>query len=119
MKRLRELFDRWQELIFWVPLAILACIGAYALTRYIDPRAGADVGELFAIASLVVRGALVMLFAWLCKHLYLIEYDDATDVRLHITASHASENAKAAQWVLIKDRLEWAFLLLFWGWLLF
>jgi hypothetical protein len=119
MSALKAFLARWQELVFWLPLAILLAVAALAGVRYIDPRAGADAGELFAIASLVVRAVLVMAFAWLCKHLYLLDYDDATDTKLHITAGHEGPHAGAARWSLIKDRVEWAFLLLFWGWLLF
>lgn len=105
--------EKWQEL-FWLVGTIAVAFGLWYAIHWFDARVGADAGEMYSIATLMIRAFAVMFLAWFTKHLYFIDLSDNVDCSLH---TPPLTNDKV--FLVIKDRAEWVFLLVFWAWLFF
>lgn len=130
-----SIFRKLQDFGWLIALLVLAYI-AYRVIPAIDPRSGIDgFGDLFAALVLAVKGVMATILAWACKSLYWWEPSDARDVRWHDTventepeddaqwsremqaAAHAT--VRRAQWLIVKDRVEYLAWLAFWLFVLF
>lgn len=120
----------------WLLILLVLAYAAYRIIPAIDPRSGIDgFGDLFAALVLAVKGVMATILAWLCKALYWWEPSDARDVRWHDVVEHtqpeeqrrfmreaqdhAAAIVKQAQWLIVKDRVEYIAWLAFWLFVLF
>ncbi len=109
MNHILKFLGRWQEFLIWMPLLVALCLVGYVVLGAFDRSASGD--ALALLLELVVRCAYLACVggaAWLFKRTYLRDISAAEEAELH-AAVHAGDTA--ARWLLIKDRLEWLFLL--------
>ena len=72
LARLKALAAEYQEIVFWMPPALLLVFGTFHLFPIIDPRSGIDgFGQLHAVLVNVVSGIVICFSAWLTKRNYL------------------------------------------------
>lgn len=77
MSRIRAFAARWQELLVWLPLALVIIVGAFYAIPRLDPRSGVDgFGELWAALVIAFKALLAAFVAWLCQRTYMRELDD-------------------------------------------
>ena len=109
MDRFRKFVSEWQDALIWVPGALLLLIAVTLILPLFDPRAGIDgLGFLQGYAALLFKGVLATFMAWLCKRTYTKDLDDGDEALLMRTAQSTTP------WPLAIDRLEWAFWVGFW-----
>lgn len=130
-----SIFRKLQDFGWLIALLVLAYI-AYRVIPAIDPRSGIDgFGDLFAALVLAVKGVMATILAWACKSLYWWEPTDERDAGWHDVVEHtqpeqerrfdpaiqanAHATVRRAQWLIVKDRVEYLAWLAFWLFVLF
>lgn len=106
-ERFRALIRTYQELIVWMPPAVVLMVAAYYIIPHVDPTSGVDgFGQVYAMLVNVVGGIIVCFSAWLTKRSYLglVEPVHRHDVSLK---------------VLLVDLGEWSLCFVFWFWVVF
>lgn len=110
MKGLRGFISRWQEFGVWMPVLVLLALGGFVVFGALPGVA--ITGDLIAwmlelpVACLWLAAAMGA--AWLFKATYLQDLDSAQEAALYQLVLQGNAHAR---WLLIKDRLEWAFLI--------
>ena len=101
---------RWNVFFILLPSQVFLSVVGYALFAQLDPRIAVDnpfafLAELPALAS---YAACAISFAVFIKLLAWNDLPRAAEDALHEKAANGD---KGAQWILIKDRIEWIVLL--------
>lgn len=103
-------FARWQEFAVWMPVLVLVALISFLVLGGLPGVAVS--GDLIAwmlelpIACLYLAAAMGA--AWLFKFTYLLDINTVRELELH---SLVLQGDKHARWLIIKDRIEWAFLI--------
>lgn len=96
--------DKWQELVAWLPIALVALGAAWWLIPTIDPRSGIDgLGSLYGLALAAVHAVVVLGSAWLSHATYGYVLDEEDEKQLHIEWSRGAWSSGA---VIIWDRMQ-------------
>jgi hypothetical protein len=101
--------SRWQEFAVWLPVLVILSIGGWVVFGALDQRITADaLAWLLELPILCAYLAAACGAAWLVKFTYLFDLSCPREDALHSLVQQGDEHAR---WLLVKDRLEWAFLL--------
>ena len=113
---LKEAWRRLKPTLLWTPIALAVVIGGYIVLRALDPRIGLEgFGDLFGYALNAVRGVAIVGLAWLTKRNLFFDLHDKTELSLY---EAMKEGDRPAFWIVVRDRAEWAFLLVFYAWVM-
>ena len=113
--RLYEFWRRNQLVILHAPVLAVGAFVVYSLLRGVDPYLGIEgFGDLMGYALAAVRAALIVYSAWWVKRWALFDLHASTELELF---KMASSGHRGSERVLIRDRLEWAFLLALFAWI--
>lgn len=118
MKRLLvnlvSLSAKWQDLIIWIPAAVLLMAAVWYLAPAFDPRSGIDgFGDLFVFSVQLVKVLIVLFVSWTVKRAYFHDLGKESEKTIHKQVLKGDPHALKA---LIIDRLEYLFLLVVIGW---
>jgi hypothetical protein len=103
------MLSRWQEFAVWLPVLVVLTIAGWIFFGAIDRSiAGDTLAWLLELPVTCAYLAAAIGAAWLVKNTYLFDLGLIREDALHDLAKAGDRNAR---WLLIKDRLEWAFLL--------
>lgn len=108
MKR-STFFSRWQEFLLWMPVLVILAIVGWIVFGALDQRITAD--ALSWLLELPIQCAYLAAAcgaAWMFKFTYLFDFQINREQALHDLVLAGNTHAR---WLLIKDRAEWAFLL--------
>lgn len=109
----REFWRRNQVILLILPLLMAFMVGLYIVLRAGDPRIGLEgFGDLFGYALNGVRALVVIVVSWWFKNIALFDIHKRTELALfERMRDGAKPESDHAYRILIKDRVEWAFLL--------
>lgn len=111
----KEFWRRNQVVILHLPFLVLALFACYVVSRALDPRIGVEgFGDLFGYGLNAIRIALVVYIAWWFKRWALFDLHSKTELELFEAQKNGDYNARR---IIIRDRIEWAFLLTWLGWM--
>lgn len=111
---LPEFWRRNHVALLYLPLLVAVCVVTYSTIREIEPRIGLEgFGDLFGYVLNGVRVAMIIFCAFWFKHWALFDLHKPTELELF---EASRDGSYAAEKILWRDRLEWAFLLVFFGW---
>ena len=114
--RIAEFWRRNAIAVAHFPIIVAATLGAYILLRALDPRIGLEgFGDVFGFFVNAVRAIMVVALSWLTKRNAWFDLHRTTELDLF---ERAREGDRVAEAIVRRDRLEWAFLLCFFAWLL-
>ena len=110
---MKSVLSNYQEVIVWLPVAVVILGLATWLFPQIDPRAGIDgVGDLYLFIVQVIKVMTAMFLAWVAQRAYF------TDLPASIDRSLSISDRWEDQRVVIRHRVEYLILLIVLGWLL-
>lgn len=113
LSRLLAFIKNWQEWIAWLPVAVVTLMAVFYIIPAISPRSGIDgFGSLFTLAVQVVKFIVAVSMAYLIKWHFLSDLSKEDENELHGAMLSKERHEHEARWLLMKDRLEWAFLLI-------
>lgn len=113
----KEFWRRNQIIFLHFPLLLLALYGSYIFLKANDPRIGVEgFGDLFGYALNAVGLSIVIFTCWWFKNNAWHDLPSETEEDLF---HEARQGSKDALWLRIVDRLEWAFLLIFFSYIIF
>ncbi len=116
--RLKQIIKTYQEIVVWMPPAILAVFLALHYFPQIDPRSGIDgLGQLFAMLVNVVGGIIVCFSAWLTKRAYLgaMSDEDILQLQTFLVNDRIDVTTKRTLiMVRLQNLLEWILCFAFW-----
>lgn len=113
---LKEAWRRNKPNLLWLPVLLALLFGAYVVLRALDPRIGLEgFGDLFGYALNAVRGVVIVGLAWLTKRNLFFDLHDKTELSLYEAMKGGDW---PAFWIVVRDRVEWAFLLVFYAWVM-
>lgn len=114
-KRFRAWLWRWQEVVLWLPVSAAAVVVSYHLIPYVDPNSGLDgFGDIFNFLVQGLKVVMLLFVCWMFKRTYWYDIPRREEKRLYKEAAEGKHN----HWLMIRDRLEWAVLIVLFGWLL-
>ena len=114
--KLAEFWRRNQTLLLILPLTMVFLQLAWMVLQALDPRIGVEgFGDLFGYALNAVRGVVIVGLAWLTKRNLFFDLHDKTELSLY---EAMKEGDWPAFWIVVLDRVEWAFLLVFYAWVM-
>jgi hypothetical protein len=106
----RKFISRWQEFAVWLPVLVILSIAGWVVFGALDQRITADaLSWLLELPILCAYLAAACGAAWLVKFTYLRDLNADDECDLHALAQKGN---KGARWLIVKDRIEWAFLLI-------
>lgn len=112
---LKEAWRRNKANLLWLPITLCVVLGLYVVLRALDPRIGIEgFGDLFGYALNAVRAVGVVGLAWITKRNLFFDLHDKTELDLF----GESKSSWHVQAIIVRDRLEWIFLLVFFAWML-
>lgn len=113
---LKEAWRRNKPNLLWLPVLLAIVIGGYIVLRALDPRIGLEgFGDLFGYALNGVRAVAIVGLSWLVKRNIFMDLHDRTEVDLF---DAMRKGDWFAFWIVARDRVEWMFLLVFFGWVM-
>jgi len=123
LRRIKQLLSTYQEVVVWMPLALLAIAIAFKLIPEIDPRSGIDgFGQMFAMLVNVAGGIVVCFSAWLTKRCYLgtTSDEDVLQIQLFLISDKIDDTTRRTL-LMVKatDLVEWVLCFAFWSWVVF
>lgn len=121
--KIKKFLDTYQELIFWMPPALLLLFLAFKLIPAIDPRSGIDgFGQLFAMLTNTVGGIMVCFSAWLTKRCYFGVWSDEDVLQFQafmISTQLTESDKRALLFYRLLDLVVWILCFGFWSWVIF
>lgn len=121
--KIKRLVSTYQEILVWLPPALLALFITFKLIPILDPRSGIDgFGQLYAMLLNIVGGILVCFSAWLTKRCYLGVTSDEDVLQLQtflVNDKIDTPTKRVLLGVKALDLLEWILCVWFWGWVIF
>jgi hypothetical protein len=116
--KLKKLASEYQEVVYWLPPAILLVFGCFWLFPQLDPRSGIDgFGQLYAMLVNLVGGIMVCFSAWLSKRAYFGVWSDEDLLQLRtflVSASMTPQEKLALMGAHLMDVGEWILCFVFW-----
>jgi hypothetical protein len=92
--------SRWQECVVWLPVLVILALFGWIVFGALDQRITSDaLAWLLELPIQCAYFAAACAAAWMFKQTYLFDF------QLNLAGD------RNARWLLIKDRLEWFFLL--------
>lgn len=117
LTRVKEWLLRQQDIVAWVPAAVVAMMLIWWLAPAFDPRSGIDgFGDLFVFSVQMVKVIVTLFVTWRVKLAYFHDLRSAQEQELH---RKMLEGDRQAAWAIIQDRLEFLALFLAIGWFVF
>lgn len=107
-------WEFWRSNQVWLlqlPLVVLAMLGVYIVLKSIDSRIGIEGwGDIFGYMVNLVRALMIVAVAWWFKKRALFDIHSRTELELFVAAKAGD---RAAFWLRVFDRIEWAVVLAF------
>lgn len=101
--------SRWQECVVWLPVLVILALFGWIVFGALDQRITSDaLAWLLELPIQCAYFAAACAAAWMFKQTYLFDFQLNREQALHDLILAGDRNAR---WLLIKDRLEWFFLL--------
>lgn len=111
----KEFWRRSHAALIFLPLLIALTFGAYIVLRALDSRIGLEgFGDVFGYFINGIRAVMVVAAAFWVKRIAWFDLHRPTELALFEKSRDGDRNAERIVW---RDRVEWAFLLVFFGWL--
>lgn len=106
---MKEFWRRNQALLLHAPVLLVLLTGCYLGLKALDPRIGVEgFGDLFGYLINGVRVTMIVFTAWWLKRNLFLDIDRGQEALLFAAALGGDRDAA---WAILRDRLEWAFLL--------
>ena len=113
----KEFWRRNQILFLHFPLLLLALYGSYIFIKANDPRIGVEgFGDLFGYALNAVGLSIAIFTSWWFKNNAWHDLSAHTEEELF---AEARKGDRWSFWLRVQDRIEWAFLVVFFCYIIF
>ena len=107
-------WEFWRSNQVWLlqlPLVVLAMFAVYVVLKSLDSRIGIEGwGDIFGYMTNLVRALMIVAVAWWFKKRALFDIHSRTELELFVAAKAGD---RAAFWLRVFDRIEWAVVLAF------
>lgn len=113
-RRTWEFWRRNNIILLQFPIMLVWLFVSYVVLKAIDPRIGVTgFGDIFGYALNSIRICFIIFTSFWVKKWMLFDLHDRTELELF---NKMRDGDRAAYWIVVRDRVEWAVLLFFATW---
>ncbi|HEY9471109.1 MAG TPA: hypothetical protein VIQ76_16000 [Propionibacteriaceae bacterium] len=116
--RIKKLASEYQEIVFWLPPALVLLFIAFKQLPILDPHSSIDgFGQLYAMLMNLAGGIVVCFSAWLTKRAYLGVWsdEDLLQAQTFLVSAAMTPGEKFALLAAVGlDLVKWILCFVFW-----